>query len=82
MAEEARSGVGRGHGTPPSRALEQLHPGGALQGGDLLADRRLRVPERGTGPMERSRLGYRLEGREVPDLDLRQQAMVSDRFVH
>ena len=50
-------------------ALDELLPDDALEGRDLLADRRLGVAELEGGAAERARPGDRLERREVPHLD-------------
>ena len=53
---------------PPGRSTS-FSPDDALEGGDLLADRRLGVAELEGGAAERARPGHRLERREVPHLD-------------
>ena len=58
------------HRAGPARAVEHRRAGGALEGGDLLADRRLRVAEGVGGLAEGARLGHRDEGLQVPDLDV------------
>ena len=82
VPEEPLPGVGRRHGAPAARPLEQLEPGGPLERRDLLADRRLGVAELRAGPAERARLDDRLERGEMADLDAHQSTMVSDRIVH
>ena len=70
------------HRPAPAGTLEQGQPGRALERGDLLADRGLRVAELDPGPPERPRLDDGFECGQMADLDSRQSIMFLDRFVH
>ena len=82
VPEEPLPGVGRCHRPPAAGALEQLEARRALEGCDLLADRRLGVAELCAGPAERAGLHHCLERGEMPDLNPHQSTMVCNRNVH
>ena len=56
-------------GMRAARALDQLLADDALERRDLLADGRLRVPERGRGADERCLVRDRIEGEKMAELD-------------
>ena len=69
MPEQQLAGLGQRHGARAARPLDQLLADGALERGDLLADRRLRVAERLRRAAERAVLGDGLERDEMAQLD-------------
>ena len=58
------------HPFRPAGPVEDRAADGLLQRGDLLADRRLGVAEAERRPSERTLVGYRGEGGEVPQFDV------------
>ena len=72
VPEQALARFGRRHRAPPAGAFEELQFRGALEHRDLLADRRLRVPEPAGRGCERAGLDDRLERGEVAKLDAEQ----------
>src|SRR5262245_17092733 len=63
------AGGREGHRPRPSGPLDELCAADLLHRRDLLADRRLRVPETGRRAANRALLGDRLEGGEMPYFD-------------
>ena len=57
------------NGSGPPGAFDQADVHDPLERRDLLADRRLRVPELGRGASEGSFVGNCLERSQVPELD-------------
>ena len=80
VAQHALAGSGRHDRAAAARSLQQPHAGGALQCGDLQADRRLGVAELLRGACERSGRRDRVEGREVADLDAEQSMRLFHHF--
>ena len=69
VAEEQLTRRRQRHRERPGGPLDELLADRPLERGDLLADRRLRVPEPGARAVEGALLGHRLERGEVPELD-------------
>jgi hypothetical protein len=69
VAQQQPPGFGQLNGPRAAGALDQPRPDEALERRDLLADGRLRVPQRRRGPAERAVLGNRLQRRKVTQLD-------------
>ena len=69
VPEEEPAGLRERHGPRAARALDEPLADDALERGDLLADRRLRVAEANRRPAERAFVRECLEGGEVPHLD-------------
>jgi hypothetical protein len=70
VAEEEGPGLGERDGARPARPLDEPLSHRSLERRDLLADRGLRVAELACGGDERTRPPDRLEGREMPQLDI------------
>ena len=79
MAKEQLPGLGQRDGSRPAGAFDQADVHDPLERRDLLADRRLRVPELGRGASEGSFVGNCLERSQVPKLDTQPYIMSSNR---
>ncbi len=82
VAQHAGARVGRHHGLAPARALEEPGACRALEGGDLQADRRLRVAELLGRTGERPRGDDGLERHQVPHLDPEQSMSLFHHHGH
>ena len=71
VTEQQLAGVGQGNRATAGRSLDQPGADDALERGDLLADRGLRVAELVRGAPERPLVGDRLERGEVAELEAR-----------
>ena len=79
VAQQELTGLGEGHRSRPTRAVEQALADDPLEGRDLLADGGLRVAETLRRAAERARLRNRLERSEMPQLDAEPPIRFHDR---
>ena len=79
-AEEQLAALGQRDRTRAAGALDQPLPDDALEGRDLLADRRLGVAELFRGAAERAVLRDRLQGDQMAQLESQPIIRFHDRF--
>ena len=79
VPEQELAGLRQRHGPRAARALDEPLPDEALEGGDLLADGRLRVAEPLRRAAERALVRDGLEGREMPQFDAEPTIRFHDR---
>ncbi len=69
VAKEKRAVFGEGNAPRAAWPVDQAHADDALEGGNLMTNRRLRVPKSRGGAAERFLLSNRVEGGEMPKFD-------------